>query len=288
MNDLFKLIRPHHYIKNLFILMPVFFAGELNDLNLFLRASVAFVAFSIAASAIYVFNDYLDTEEDRLHPTKKLRPLASGAVSMRTGLILACVLAIAGTLLMAALSLQALAVLGFYLALNVGYSLHLKHVAIIDVTIISIGLVMRLFVGSVVTSTPLSSWIVIMTFLLALFIALAKRRDDTLLFLNTGKKMRKVIDGYNLQLIDGAMSIMASVVIVAYLLYTTSTAIIQRLQTEHVYLTTLFVIIGVMRYLQITFVQLESGSPTRIVIRDRFLQVTILAWALSFVWIIYL
>lgn len=288
MNDLFKLIRPHHYIKNLFILMPVFFAGELNDLNQFLRASVAFVAFSIAASAIYVFNDYFDTEEDRLHPTKKLRPLASGAVSMRTGLILACVLAIAGTLLMAALSLQALAVLGFYLALNVGYSLHLKHVAIIDVTIISIGLVMRLFVGSVVTSTPLSSWIVIMTFLLALFIALAKRRDDTLLFLNTGKKMRKVIDGYNLQLIDGAMSIMASVVIVAYLLYTTSTAIIQRLQTEHVYLTTLFVIIGVMRYLQITFVQLESGSPTRIVIRDRFLQVTILAWALSFVWIIYL
>ena len=288
MNDLFKLIRPHQYIKNLLILMPAFFAGELNDPNLFLRASVAFVAFSIAASAIYIFNDYFDTEEDRLHPTKKLRPLASGAVSMRTGLILACVLAIAGTSLMAALSLQALAVLGLYLALNVGYSLHLKHVAIIDVTIISIGFVLRLFVGSVVTSTPLSSWIVIMTFLLALFIALAKRRDDTLLFLETGTKMRKVIDGYNLQLIDGAMSIMASVVIVSYLLYTTSTAVIQRLQTEHVYLTTLFVIIGVMRYLQITFVQLESGSPTRIVIKDRFLQVTILAWALSFVWIIYL
>ena len=157
-----------------------------------------------------------------------------------------------------------------------------------DVTIISIGFVLRLFVGSTVNSIQLSMWIVIMTFLLALFLALAKRRDDVLIFMSTGKKMRKVIDGYNLQLIDGAMMIMASVVIVAYILYTTSASVVERLGSEYLYLTALFVILGIMRYLQIALVENNSGSPTSIVIRDRFMQITILAWVLSFVWIIYL
>ena len=169
----------------------------------------------------------------------------------------------------------------------VNYSLWLKHVAIIDIAIISLGFVLRLFVGSIIAGIPLSSWIVIMTFLLALFIALAKRRDDMVLYLDTGKKARPVIDGYNLQMIDGAMAIMASVVIVAYLLYTTSAAVTERLQSDYVYLTTLFVIIGIMRYLQLTLVFKQTGSPTRLVIRDNFLRATVLAWLLGFAWIIY-
>jgi len=158
----------------------------------------------------------------------------------------------------------------------------------LDVTIISIGFVLRLFVGSAVIEIPLSMWIVIMTFLLSLFLALAKRRDDVLLFINTGKKMRKAIGGYNLQFIDGAMMIMASVVIVSYILYTTSIDVFQSAQSEYLYLTALFVILGIMRYLQIAFIESDSGSPTKIIFNDKFIQVTILAWILSFVWIIYL
>ncbi len=189
---------------------------------------------------------------------------------------------------MAALSLPAVAILGFYITLNIGYSFYLKHIAILDVTIIAIGFALRLFVGSTTTGIPLSMWIVVMTFLLALFLALAKRRDDVLIFLETDSKVRKVIDGYNLQLIDGTMMIMASVVIVAYILYTTSVTTIQRLQSEYLYLTALFVILGIMRYLQIAFVVNDSGSPTKIVLKDRFMHLTIMAWIFSFIWIIYL
>lgn len=126
-----------------------------------------------------------------------------------------------------------------------------------------------------------------MTFLLALFLALAKRRDDVLLFESTGKQMRKVIGGYNLQLIDGAMMIMGSVVIVSYILYTTSAEVMERMGSKYIYLTALFVILGIMRYLQIAFVEIDSGSPTKIVFKDRFMQITIISWLCSFAWIIY-
>ena len=126
-----------------------------------------------------------------------------------------------------------------------------------------------------------------MTFLLALFMALAKRRDDVLIYLDTGKKMRKVIDGYNLQFLDTSMAIMASAVIVVYTIYTTSTEVTERFHSEYLYLTALFVILGILRYLQIAFIHLDSGSPTKIVLKDRFMQVTILVWIISFAWILY-
>ena len=198
------------------------------------------------------------------------------------------VLFAAGLSLMASQSLPATGVLATYICLNIAYSFKLKHIAIIDITIIAVGFVLRLFVGSTITNTPLSMWIVIMTFLLALFMALAKRRDDTLIYMETGKKMRKVIDGYNLQFIDAAMMIMAAVVIVSYIQYTTSAAIVARLQSEYLYLTALFVVLGVMRYLQIAFVEKDSGSPTKIILRDRFIQLTIISWVAAFVWILYL
>ncbi len=117
--------------------------------------------------------------------------------------------------------------------------------------------------------------------------ALAKRRDDVLIYLDTGRKMRNVVDGYNLQFLDTAMGIMASVVIVAYVIYTTSTEVVARVHSEYLYLTALFVIIGIMRYLQIALVVKDSGSPTRIVLKDRFMQLTILGWGLTFTWILY-
>ena len=286
--NILKLIRPHQYIKNLFIFAPLFFVGQIANVELFLNLVVTFIAFSISASAIYILNDFQDIEEDRQHPEKKYRPLASGAISKKTAIVLMNTFFIVGISLMATLSLQALVILCLYIALNFGYSFYFKRIAILDVTIISIGFVLRLFVGSAVIQIPLSMWIVIMTFLLSLFLALAKRRDDVLLFINTGKKMRKAIGGYNLQFIDGAMMIMASVVIVSYILYTTSIDVFQSAQSEYLYLTALFVILGIMRYLQIAFIESDSGSPTKIIFNDKFIQVTILAWILSFVWIIYL
>jgi len=285
--DILKLIRPHQYIKNLFIFMPLFFVGQFDNTELLLNAAIAFVAYSLTASAIYTFNDYHDIEEDRQHPKKKDRPLASGAISKSHAFIIMSVLFVAGFTLMASLSLKAVGLLAGYVVMNIAYSFHLKHVSIIDVSIIAIGFVLRLFIGSAVTNIPLSMWIVIMTFLLALFIALAKRRDDVLIYLDTGKKMRKVNDGYNIQFLDTAMAIMASVVIVAYTIYTTSPEVVARIDSEYLYLTAFFVILGIMRYLQVAFVLKDSGSPTKIVLKDRFMQFTLIGWVLTFAWILY-
>ena len=286
--SILKLIRPHQYIKNLFVFLPLFFVGQITSPELFTNALIAFLSFSISASAVYILNDYLDIEDDRKHPAKKYRPLASGEISKKEAIVLIGLFSSIGLTIMATQSIQALIVLLLYIVLNIGYSFYLKRIAIIDITIISVGFVLRIFIGAIVTETPLSKWIVIMTFLLALFLALAKRRDDVIHFMNTGKKMRKVIDGYNLQLIDGAMMIMSSVVIVSYLLYTTSLEVIKRINSEYLYLTSFFVILGVLRYMQISFVENNSGSPTNILYKDKFMIINILGWVFSFIYIIYI
>ena len=285
--SILRLMRIHQYVKNAFIFLPLFFAGQITNIVLFSNALVGFIGFSIAASAVYTLNDFLDIEDDRKHPSKKDRPLASGLISKKESIVLIGLFSSIGLTIMATQSIQALVILLSYIILNIGYSFYLKHIPIIDVAIISIGFVLRLFIGAIVTVTPLSKWIVIMTFLLALFLALAKRRDDVIHFMNTGKKMRKVIDGYNLQLIDGAMMIMASVVIVSYLLYTTSIEVINRINSEYLYLTSFFVILGVLRYMQISFVENNSGSPTKILYKDKFMLINILVWVFSFIYIIY-
>jgi len=283
-SNIIILMRPHQYIKNLFIFTPLFFDLKITNIPLLLNTIIAFVAFSIVASAIYILNDYFDIEEDKKHPIKKYRPLASGVIPKDMAIYLVGGFILIGLTIMSFLSIKALYILLGYILLNIAYTLYLKYIAIIDITTIAMGFIIRLFIGSAVTGIELSSWIVLMTFLLALFMALAKRRDDVLIFNKTGKKMRKVINGYNLKFLDSAMVIMASVVIVAYTMYVNS---IGRTNNEYLYLTDLFVIIGIMRYLQITFVQENSGSPTKIVLQDKFMQLVLIGWISMFGVILY-
>ncbi len=282
-----ELLRVHQYVKNVFIFAPLFFALEIGNPELLLNTVIAFVAFSLTASGVYLLNDCLDIAQDRQHPSKKRRPITSGLISIRFAIALSALLFSAGGMLMASLSLQGAGILATYVLLNVAYSLLLKHVAILDVAIIATGFVLRLFVGAAVTEIELSMWIVVITFLLALFMALAKRRSDVLLFLNTGAKTRKVIGGYNLRFLDSAMAMMASVVIVSYILWTTSTEIIEKLHSNYLYLTALFVILGILRYMQIALVDEDSGSPTEVFWNDRFIQLNLLSWVLGFAWILY-
>ncbi len=282
-----SLLRIHQYVKNLFIFLPLFFALKITDFYLLFNAVVAFFAFSLLASAVYIFNDLRDVEEDRLHPRKKHRPLASGAISKLSAMLIMAILLVAGFAVMVALSPSAAAISALYVMTNVAYSVFLKRLAIVDISIIAIGFILRLFIGSVVTSIHLSGWIVIMTFLLALFMALAKRRDDLLIYLNTEKKVRKVIDGYNIQFLDTAMAIMAAVVIVAYTSYTLSPEVTARVDNEYLYLTSFFVILGIMRYLKLIFVMENSGSPTRILLKDGLIQLTLLGWIIVFIYMLY-
>lgn len=278
--NLFRLLRPHQYIKNLFIFAPLLFSFDFTIENL-INASIAFILFSIMASSIYIFNDLMDLEEDRAHPTKRNRPLANKSITIFSAKILICVLSLSSLLISYVFSLKLFLVLILYFLLNLAYSYKLKHVTIVDVFIISTGFVLRLFAGAFVIDATLSIWIIIMTFLLALFLAIAKRRDDVLLFLE-GVESRKNIDGYNLEFVNAVMVLMAGVIIVSYILYTVSSEVIIRHNSENLYLSSFFVILGIIRYMQITFVEENSGSPTKIVLKDRFLQLTILSWLVSF------
>jgi len=287
MGALLRLVRVRQAAKNLFVFLPLFFGLELTDLDLLIRAAVAFTAFTLTAWAVYVFNDIQDVEADRRHPVKRDRPLASGEVSEDAAAVMAGTLVVASFALMMTVSAGAVWILALYAALNGSYSLGLKHVPVLDVCIIALGYVLRVLLGGAATGIPLSAWIVVMTFLLALFLALAKRRDDVVLFLETGSRARKSIDGYNLAFLDSAMTIMAGVVIVAYVSYALAPGLSERLGTENFYLTTFFVVLGILRYLQVAMVEEKSGNPTEVLFRDHFLQLTLLGWLGTCLWLMY-
>jgi len=242
--------------------------------------------FSLLASSVYIFNDIMDVDQDRAHPSKKNRPIASGQVSVLLSVCVMLVFLLLAFLLAFFISANLLYIATLYILINILYSFKLKHYPIIDVSIIALGFVLRVFAGSTLLESSPSIWIVLMTYLLALFLAFAKRRDDVLLS-NNGLHVRKSIDGYNLDFVNAAMIIVASVTIVSYILYTISDSVQIRLDSDYLYLTVFFVITGILRYLQITFVENNSGSPTKVVLRDRFLKINTIAWILSFAFIIY-
>ena len=279
-NNIIVLLRPEQYVKNLFVFAPLFFSFKFNIINIS-NSLLAFFLFSLVASSAYIFNDLMDIDDDRNHPIKKLRPLADEKISFASAKILILSLAAIPLLIAATINMDLFFVLFLYLILNFMYSLKLKHITIIDISIIATGFVLRLFAGSFSINEDLSMWIIIMTFLLALFLALAKRRDDVLLAIS-GTKTRKNIDGYNLEFINSAMALMSGIIVVAYILFTTSAETINKFQTEYLYVTSFFVILGVLRYMQITFVEKDSGNPTYILCKDRFLQTIIISWLISF------
>lgn len=277
-----RLMRIHQWVKNFFIFLPLFFAFKMDQLPLLVADVWAFIGFCFVASSIYIINDWNDVEADRLHPEKRSRPLASGMVNKKEAFLLISTLLIIGILIyFLFLNQTALIILLSYFILNIFYSLKLKHVPIIDISIVAIGFVIRIFIGGVVTDTPLSRWIVVMTFLLAIFLALGKRRDDVVIFEKTGDKVRKNVDGYNLAFLNVALVIVSAIMIVAYIMYTISPEVTDR-NGDNLYLTSFFVFVGLFRYLQIIFVEERGGNPTSIFLKDNFIRIVLILWVISF------
>ena len=297
MKNLIKLLRPNQWIKNFFVFGPLVFGGELFIKDSFVEGIITFFAYSFAASSIYCFNDIHDVEDDRHHITKCHRPIASGAISIAQayGLMILMFMLAMGTVALMYLipesadgrPLQVGGVILFYWLLNLAYCAKLKQFAIIDVCIVAFGFVLRLLAGGFATDVVLSKWIVLMTFLLTLFMSFAKRRDDVLLMEETGKAPRKNTIRYNLTFINQAITITASVTLVCYIMYTVSPEVIKNFHTENLYLTSIFVLVGLLRYIQIAVVDEKSGNPTKIIQKDHFTQLVVLAWLLAFILIIY-
>ena len=285
-----SLIRPQQWLKQIFIFLPLFFDKKLLDIDYFVDALYAFVAFSLAASAIYCLNDIMDIEADKQHPKKCLRPLASGQIS-KTQAYATMALLIFSSLAVSYFAFESFKLLGIiisYVILNIGYCIKLKHIAIVDVFIIASGFCLRVAAGGVATDIWISQWIILQTFLLALFLAFAKRRDDVVIFNQNGSKARRNINRYNLDFLNNAISIVATMTMMCYIIWCVSEEVIVRMGTNHLYITAFFALMGVMRYLQITMVDNKSGSPTKILLKDKFIHFSVVGWVVTFLVLIYL
>ena len=285
-----RIVRPRQWVKNFFVFIPLFFGGQMSNTALLLDALTTFIAFSLAASSIYCLNDIVDVEADRQHPVKCHRPIASGQVSVSAAYALMAIMLILSMTVCPMLKGRSMAVgavvLGYWI-MNIAYCVWLKNFAIIDVCLIAFGFVLRILAGGLATGIEPSNWLVLMTFLLTLFLSFAKRRDDVLRMEATGKPPRKNTIRYNLTFINQAITISASITLVCYIMYTVSPEVTARFNSHYIYLTTIFVLVGLLRYIQIAIVDKQSGDPTKIILRDRFTQLVVLAWMASFLFIIY-
>lgn len=287
-----QLLRPLQWLKNGFVFAPIFFSSNLLKWELFWPTLIVFASFCLISSSIYCFNDLRDVDADRMHPKKCKRPIASGAVSIMGGYTMMLICTIGALAILPFSQSPNLPylylIIGAYWVMNIAYCLRLKQYALIDVTIIAIGFVMRVLIGGLTTDIWISHWLVMMTFLVTLFLAFTKRNDDYRIYEQTGQKPRVSITGYNKTFINEATAIVASVTMVCYIMYTMSEEVITRMGTRYVYLTSGWVLAGMLRYLQNMIVFGLSGSPTKSLIKDRFIQFCVLGWIVSFFVIIYL
>jgi 4-hydroxybenzoate polyprenyltransferase len=280
------LLRPKQWIKNAFVLVPTFFAAKIYYLWTDYRVAAAFAAFCAIASAVYVLNDIFDVEKDGLHREKRLRPLSSGEISVHQAAALGVGLTVFALALAALINQTFLLILGGYAALNIFYTIRLKHISLIDISCIALGFILRVLAGGAAVGVPVSKWLILMTFLLACCLALGKRRDDLLLGIDK-ETLRPSLKGYTLEFIDTCLIVLVVTTIVCYIMYTVSEEVVARLHSEHIYLTSIFVIIGVLRFLQITIVEQKSSSPTNILWTDRMIQLMILFWVAAFLIVLY-
>ncbi|MDP2454857.1 MULTISPECIES: decaprenyl-phosphate phosphoribosyltransferase [unclassified Kaistella] len=287
-----KLLRIEQWVKNFFVFLPLFFSGNITHLDLLIKSIFAFVIFSFTASSIYIINDYSDIESDRKHPEKKNRPLASGLISKSSArVILVLLLSIIFILMFLTKDFlqdnlwKFASIVGFYFVMNLAYTFKLKHVAIVDVMIISIGFVLRVLAGGYATGILISQWAILLTFVLALVLAIGKRRGE-LINAQISGRTRKSLDGYNVQFADIALSISCALAIVCYLMFTLSPEVQQRFHPR-VFYTVIFVVFAFLRYLQQTLVYNKTESPTKIIYKDRYIQVTLVLWLVAFLLQIY-
>ncbi len=282
-----RLARPHQWIKNGLVLAALIFSQRLFVPIDVALAMLAFVAFCALSSAGYVLNDMADREVDRLNPEKCDRPLARGDLSLNRARIMALTLAGVALLLSIALGWKFLLVTLLYAGLQFTYSLWAKQFVVIDVIAVAIGFVLRAFAGGVALQVEVSPWLVFITFVLALFLVLARRRHELIALGDGATAHRGALSQYSVRLIDQMISIVAGSALVSYMIYTASPEVEAKLGTPHLYLTVPFVAFGILRYLYLIDERNEGGDPARVLIQDRPLQIAVALWLLTDIALLY-
>ena len=281
------LLRPKHWIKNSFIFAPVIFAKQINLLNIKISL-LAFAAFSLIASAIYIINDIADIEEDKKHPRKSKRPLPAGKIAIKKAIFFDIFLIIFSITIGFLVNKNIVIILSIYFMLNILYTFKFKHIAILDAFCIALGFVLRVLAGAVALQVNTSGWIITTTFFLALFLGFGKRRNELLLIENGNKSKspRKVLDQYNLDMLNQIIISTGTISIIAYALYTLDQSVIKRFGNDKLFYTTIFVAFGIYRYIYQLFKNSE-GDPTEILTSDKSIILVTLLWAIAILLLIF-
>jgi 4-hydroxybenzoate polyprenyltransferase len=285
-NAIIRSMRPEQWLKNGFVLAPVVFSGLVGDADAWLRTILAVVAFCAASSAVYLVNDVIDREADRSHPIKQSRPIASGEVSVATALVVAVILVAAAVGISLWLGGWFPAVLVAYIVLVLLYSAVLKRVVFLDVLVVAAGFVLRVVGGAVAIHVPVSRWILVVAYLLALYLALGKRRSELVLLGGDAGNHRAVLGHYTLPMVDQAISVVLGATVLAYALYTVAPDTVAKVGSEGLLATVPIVLYGLFRYLYLLHKHELGGSPTRALLTDRPLLVCVVIWLAVAAWVI--
>ncbi|MEO8553134.1 MAG: UbiA prenyltransferase family protein [Kofleriaceae bacterium] len=287
MLPLLRTLRPQQWVKNVFVAAPLVFSRHLEDRGFLVREAIAVLAFCLLSGAVYCFNDVRDVEADRLHPTKKHRPIASGALSERSALIASGALAVVALGACLALHWQLAVWAGLYLAQNVAYSVRLKHVAFVDVLLIASALALRVLAGAAAIAVPASGWLLACTGLLALFLALGKRAHELAWADRSGKETtatRAALAGYRLKHVRAAMFVLGVITSAAYVAYTLT---VDMFGTDRLVYSAPFVVLGIVRFLYLALWRPTDESPTEAMLRDPWFLLDLAAATATVLYIIY-
>jgi 4-hydroxybenzoate polyprenyltransferase len=280
-------LRPSQWTKNLIIFAGLIFGQRLLDPGAILHAAAAFGVFCALSGVIYLVNDVADREADRQHPLKRFRPIASGEVPVGLAIGVAVVLGAAALIAAFLLRFEFGIIAAAYVALQALYSGPLKHIVIIDVLTIAIGFVLRAAAGAIVIAEPVSHWLLIVTILLALFLALSKRRHELVLLADGATSHRRILQEYSPYLLDQMISVVTASTLVAYAFYTVSPETIQKFNTDKLGLTLPFPLYGIFRYLYLVHQKSGGGSPSDMLLNDRPLLLCVALWAITVTLVIY-
>ena len=287
LRDLFQLLRPMQWSKNTVLFAALIFAKHLFVVSDLITVTLGFLAFCGLASGAYVMNDLRDCERDREHPLKSLRPLPSGRVRRGTAMALSVTLVLAGMLAAIALRPAFGLLAGVYFVLQVAYTFWLKEVVILDVMSIAAGFVIRAVAGGVLIMVPVSPWLIICTFLLALFLGFSKRRHELILLEARATNHRASLKEYSPYFLDQMIAVVTASTVVAYAIYTASPEVRDKLGTDKLYLTIPFVLFGIFRYLYLVHQREEGGNPTQLLLRDQPLLIDVLLWITTATLLLY-
>ena len=277
----FKTLRPHNWIKNLIVFAPLIFSGRFTQMSLSLRAALAFTCFCIVASAIYIINDICDKSEDQQHPSKRKRPIASGALASNHAIIICIVLMSGGLALAYSLGFSVFAYILLYIIIGIAYSLAIKHIAILDVLIIASGFVLRILVGGAAVSVVPSYWLILCTVMISIFLGFTKRRVELVTNGYGNNNSRPVLKDYSISFLDQVIPTVTGATILAYALYTIDEHTQNVLGTTGMLLTLPFVIYGLLRYIYIIYHLQKGADPTATIISDIPTVINLFLWVVA-------